>query len=290
MVAIFELPFDRFETARPILSNPPADWGYIDAGLTGVNPARIFVDDPERPTTALMCRTYEYFVGGALGTSVADFIRDAPAEAEVWANFYGFVAVNPKWNDHLVTLQPDLEVIGRRSFRFDPARIDSVRGAADRVPSGLRLAPLTAELAEMADREMPVIIGTFWSGYDRYARHGFGALVLDGDKPVSVNYANVVGGGEANVGVVTLPDYRRRGLATLCSQACIKMAHERGLIATWDCDTVNVASAQLALSLGFVEHDPFQELALPHRQKPKQSEGLWTSEDAGNGLTRWSRR
>ncbi len=59
MTTVFELPPDRFDSARSVLSDPPADWAYIDAGLMGVNPARVFVDDLERPAAALMCRTYE---------------------------------------------------------------------------------------------------------------------------------------------------------------------------------------------------------------------------------------
>lgn len=300
MATIYELPFDRFEVARPLLSDPPADWAYIAAGLTGITPARVFVDDPDRPTAALMCRTYEYFVGGAFGTALDELLREAPVEPSVWDEFYGFVAVNPEWNDHLRALQPGLEVVGRRSFRFDPARIETVRGAADRVPDGLRLAPLTAELAERTYGEMAGMVGWFWGGYDRYAGHGFGAVVLDGDKPVSVTYAGAVGGGEANLGVMTLPDYRRRGLATLTSQAAIEMAHMRDLVATWDCDLLNIPSGLLAESLGFTEQPPFQELGFlirepgkpgpPGRGKPVQSRGRWVRKNAGNGITRYTRQ
>jgi RimJ/RimL family protein N-acetyltransferase len=289
MTMIYELPPDLFEQARPILGHPPADLAYIDAGLRGVNPARIFVDDPDRPTAALMTRTYEYFVGGLLDTPVTDFIRDAPLEAVVWANFYGFVAVDAPWNEHLRTLHLGLETIGRRTFRFDPEHIDMVRGWSDRVPDGLSIVPLTAELAEMADREMPEIIGMFWSGYQGFAENGFGVLALDGEQPVSTTYAVAVGAGEANIGVMTVPDYRRRGLAKLCSQACIEMAYERDLVATWDCDEPNVASARLALEIGFTEQEPFVELAFPNRAKPTQTADLWIADPIDNGIVAWSK-
>jgi GNAT superfamily N-acetyltransferase len=290
MTTVYELPPDLFERARPVLGHPPADMAYIDAGLRGINPARIFVDDPGRPTAALMTRTYEYFVGGTLDTSIAEFIRDAPLEALVWGDFYGFVAVNAPWNDQLRTLHPELETIGRRSFRFDPERIGIVRGWAERVPDGLTLVLLTAELAEMADREMPEIIGLLWSGYEGFAEHGFGALVLDGDRPVATTYAVAVGGGEANVGVMTVADYRRRGLATLCSQACIEMAYERGLVATWDCDEPNVASAELALMIGFTEQEPFVELAFPRRAKPTQTTDRWIADPIDKGIVAWQKQ
>lgn len=289
MTTIYELPPDLFERARPILGHPPADFAYIDAGLRGINPARVFVDDADQPTAALMTRTYEYFVGGELETPIADFIRDAPLGTAVWADFYGFVAVDAPWNDRLRALHAELETIGRRSFRFDPEQIERVRGWAERVPAGLSLVPLTAELAEMADRKMPEIIGMIWSGYESFAKHGFGALLLDGDTPVSTTYAAAVGGGEANVGVMTVQDYRRRGLATLCSQACIEMAYERGLVATWDCDQPNVASAALALAIGFTEQEPFVELAFPNRAKPPQTTDQWAAEPGDGGIVAWIR-
>jgi GNAT superfamily N-acetyltransferase len=288
-MGVYELPPHLFENARPVLGHPPADFAYIDAGLRGINPARIFVDDPDRPTAALMTRTYEYFTGGAIGTALDDFIRDAPAECAVWDQFYGFVAVDAAWNDHLRSLQPALEVIGRRSFRFDPARAVLVRDWPNRVPEGIAIVPLTAVLAEIADLEMPEIIGRFWSGYESYAAHGFGAIALAGSRPVAATYAVAVGKGEANLGVMTVPDYRRRGLARLCSQACIEMALARGLVATWDCDRPNQASSDLALEIGFAEHEPFVELAFPARAKPDQSSGKWQSDTIQDGVTGWTR-
>lgn len=289
MTTIYELPPPVFERARPVLGHPPADLAYIDAGLRGINPARVFVDDPDHPTAGLMTRTYEYFPGGALDTAISTFIRDAPSETGLWGDFYGFVAVDSAWNDHLRAMHPELETIRRRSFRFDPARIDLVRGWAARVPAGVAIVPMTAALAETADREMPEMIGRVWGGYGRYAAHGFGALAMDGARPVAVAYAVAVGGGEANAGVMTVPEYRREGLARLCSQACIEMAHERGLIATWDCDESNQASAALAIDIGFAEHEPFVELAFPDRANPRQTRGLWSSETIQNDITAWTR-
>jgi RimJ/RimL family protein N-acetyltransferase len=287
---VYELPPALFELARPILGNPPADLAYLDSGLTGASPARVFVDDPERPTAALMARTYEYYVGGALDTPLADFIRDAPGEAGIWADFYGFVSVDRAWDDRLRSLYPDLETIGRRTYRFQREHLDRVRGWREHVPLGLRVVPMTAELAEKADREMPEVIGLIWSGYERFGERGFGALMLDGDRPVSMCCAFGVGGGEANLGVMTIPEYRRRGLATICSHACIEMAFDRGLEATWDCDEPNAPSGALAIEIGFTEYPPFTELAFPKRAKPQQSQGTWSSAPGEHETTVWTKR
>jgi RimJ/RimL family protein N-acetyltransferase len=107
--------------------------------------------------------------------------------------------------------------------------------------------------------------------------------------PVSVCCAFGVGGGEANLGVATIPAYRRRGLALTCSHACVEMTFDRGLIPTWDCDAPNVVSGELAHAIGFTEHDSFTELALPNRAKPKQTTGTWRSEGQEDGITLWVR-
>ncbi|MDQ2682541.1 MAG: GNAT family N-acetyltransferase, partial [Chloroflexota bacterium] len=98
-----------------------------------------------------------------------------------------------------------------------------------------------------------------------------------------------VGGGEANAGVVTAPAYRRRGLATICARAFVEMAHERGLVATWDCDEANPASAALALRVGFIEGEPFNEWAFPERAKPVGVAGLWTVAEGTDGMRIWRR-
>jgi hypothetical protein len=61
------------------------------------------------------------------------------------------------------------------------------------------------------------------------------------------------------------------------------------LIATWDTDEPNIASADLALSLGFVEQPSFIEWSFPDRGKPKQSTGVWAPETIQNGIVRWMR-
>lgn len=289
METVYELSHGYFERARPVLGAPPADLAYIDSALTGQSPARLFVDDAERPTSALLARTYEYFAGGATGTALDGFIADRPAEVGIWPDFYGFVAVDMSWIGHLEMLIPELERIGRRSFRFDPARVDLVRGWQDRVPEDATIVPLPRELAEQADREMPEMIERFWSGYEGFVEHGFGAVALIDGHPVSITYAVGVGAEEANCGVLTIESQRRRGLASLCSQAFIEMALERGLVPTWDCDEENAASAALAQALGFIEHEPFVELGMPERQPPKMSTGLWRPESRSDGLTAWVR-
>src|SRR3712207_4148218 len=76
---IYELPPPLFPRAAPLFAEAWMDGAFIGAVFEGKTPGRVFVDDAERPTAALMCRTYEYFVAGNPGaTALRAFIRYAP--------------------------------------------------------------------------------------------------------------------------------------------------------------------------------------------------------------------
>jgi hypothetical protein len=55
----------------------------------------------------------------------------------------------------------------------------------------------------------------------------------------------------ADIGANTLSEFRRRGLAQAAGLLLCKLIHERGLIPTWSTGGENIASQQLAATLGF---------------------------------------
>lgn len=299
---VFELAPDRIDVARPLFAGATFDRVFIDAFFEGRQIGRLFVDDPEQPSGALLCRSYDYFPTGEPTPSLRRFIADAPSEPGVFDTladlriarqeptiaFYGFVPVTAAWRAALLEDLPGLETIGRRAFRLSPEHAGSARQRVPRLPDGFTLRPIDRELARRLDEELDELIALFWGDYDRYASDGFGTCVMAGDKIASINFANAVSERDANIGVVTVEHYRRRGLATAVSLATIAQAHERGLTANWDCDAVNTASGQLAERLGFTEEPTFVELAFPHRAGPALSRGLWSGEPTSTG-TDWTR-
>jgi RimJ/RimL family protein N-acetyltransferase len=61
-----------------------------------------------------------------------------------------------------------------------------------------------------------------------------------------------VGGGHEDIGVVTVPGRRRRGLSTACAAALIADVRARGRTPTWTTSPDNTASLAVAARLGFV--------------------------------------
>ena len=64
---VYELPRSLFARAASMFDEAWADGAFIRSAFEGTVAARIFVDDAARPTAALLCRTFEYYVAGMTG-------------------------------------------------------------------------------------------------------------------------------------------------------------------------------------------------------------------------------
>lgn len=60
---ICQLPSHLFHLAQSCFADAWFDRAQIDAVFDDRQPGRIFVDDPDHASAALLCRTYGYFVG-----------------------------------------------------------------------------------------------------------------------------------------------------------------------------------------------------------------------------------
>ncbi|MCC6792649.1 MAG: GNAT family N-acetyltransferase [Thermomicrobiales bacterium] len=299
---VYELSSESRAIAKPLFSAATYDRVFVDAYFEGRQIGRIFVDDPQHPTGALLCRSYEYFAVGETVPALRRFIADAPQEVGLFQTlssleiarrnptiaFYGFVAMTPAWNDALLEIHPGLESIGRRAFRYPAADADQAIASAWDAPEGFTLHAIDEALARRIDVELDELIALFWGDYASFAAGGLGVCAMAGDEIASVAYAIAASETEANIGVGTVEAFQRRGLAGAVCRATIAQAIERGVTPTWDCDVPNTTSAHLALRLGFREEPSFIELAFPDRAGPALTSGLWTSQPSSTGRI-WTR-
>lgn len=259
------------------------DRPFWEAAFDGLMPARLFLDDPHSPASALLTRTYDFFLAGEASPAIIALLQDAPDEPPVYKWFYGFVPLTSSWLEGLLAAFPGLFEEERRAFRLGESGAHAALDWERRVPPDLQVVPLDSALARRADDEIPDEIATLWGGYEQFTGGGWGYAALDRhDRVLSVAYTAGVTAREINIGVGTAEAARRRGLGKLLCQACIARAIASCLEVTWDCDRVNNASGALAESLGFVEEAPFTELAfpdpargMPHRLTPSSTGHPW---------------
>jgi RimJ/RimL family protein N-acetyltransferase len=292
METVYQIEASRSPEARKLFeaAGVSFDRPYWEAAFDGRVASRLFVDDPYQPSSALLTRTYDFFLAGEASPVLLKLLADAPPETQVYDWFYGFVPLTTAWRDAMPAKLPELVHEDRRAFRLPVSGFDRARDWASSIPDGVRVDPLNAELARQADDEVPEVISILWDGYDAFARGGWGFAAIDSDGHIlSTSYACGLTDREVNIGVGTAKHAQRRGLAKLVCQACIAYAEQFGLYVTWDCDRPNEGSGRLAESLGFVEEDGFIEYAFPDRSVPRGVEGSWFKREMSDGVVVWER-
>jgi RimJ/RimL family protein N-acetyltransferase len=288
LTTLYELPRTHITRAARLYQNAYFDQPCYESVFEGRQEGRIFVDDPDTPTSALMCRAYEYFHAGVVHPALRQFTLDAPQEAGVFADFYGYAPLNTTWKEALLSDLP-LEIIRRCNFQWKVGT--PVYGWRAKLPSNGRIVPVDRVLAERLDRECyPVPFIRFdWGSYEAYEQHGFGFALFIGEAIASTITTVTVSKRHALINVATEPPFRQRGFATLISARFIEHCLEHSLLPVWDTDDFNINSIATARKLGFEEAQPFVELALPNRAKPEQSQGVWSSETRADGVIVWRR-
>ena len=293
---VYELAPAAYTRAASLFAGRWFDEAFIDSVFEGTQAARIFVDNPDTPRAALLCRTYEYYIAGEPDVpQLRQFIAEAPEETQVFGELYGYCALSKEWERALLDdYSGQLRRIGRRRFRFDAAQQDSVSGRRT-LPDDMNILSVDRSLALRIDAEVlgdVPGIGFFMGGIEAFEAQGFGRCVVHGDAIASVAHTGSVSSHYADIDIITAEPYRGRGLATLAAAACVEECLRRSLVPTWHTDTTNEASMATARKLGFVEGRPFSQLSPPWGSRLRQSQGLWTSVTTGQPkevVTEWRR-
>lgn len=282
-ITIYELPSSLFTRCKPLYAQAWFDAPAYDAVFEGRQPGRIFVDNAEAPTAAIMCRTYDYFVAGNRDTPLRAFIQDAPEEAGVFQHLYSYAPIGEVWSAALMEDTP-LLVIPRRNYQWQMGTPAPNIAA----PAGARIERVDRALAEQADRALPLpFLRMFWGTHDALLENGFAYCALQGDAVASVVYAIAMSSRGVVIGIDTVEKYQRQGYGAAASAAFIREALERGLQPIWDTDDENARSWKLAEKLGFDQREPFKELRPPD-WKLKMTRGVWSrGETWVDGVVEW---
>jgi RimJ/RimL family protein N-acetyltransferase len=189
---------------------------------------RCRADRPVDPRTAVAesagnvaCRGEPAAVPGLRG------LVEAPTE---WVPALREAAEVLLWNRIIAVLPDQAEPVSRHPVR--------------------RLTP--SDVADLAglDRSIDWISVT-WGGPAGLAASGMAWGAFDDNRLVSVAASFFVGAAHEDIGVVTEPGHRGRGLSTSCCAALIAGIRARGHRPTWTTSPDNTGSRAVAARLGF---------------------------------------
>ena len=88
---------------------------------------------------------------------------------------------------------------------------------------------------------------------EQFLSNGIGYCMVRGGVVVCEGYAAFIGGGLADVGVITHPGHRRLGYAWITCAHVVAECERRGIDTRWACDAANTASVAVAHKLGYAQ-------------------------------------
>jgi RimJ/RimL family protein N-acetyltransferase len=256
---MIELLTDQLTVARPVFKSMQ-DIIPLQGVFEQRHPARVFVDQINPPSTALVWDRWGYFYLAGdpnrqeTRSSLKELLKGSllPASKSLGQSDFILWPDSTVWRDVLPDVLPGRSLINifRRTFHFDPATFYEGRYSRPSLLPGFALIPIDASTIEQQPLLKAEIL-TAWDTIDAYLEDGVGVCLLEGEQLASVCFSMFVANGAAEVNVFTAEDYRQKGFATLTSAAFIDACLKRRIRPNWECFADNLPSVRLAENLGF---------------------------------------
>lgn len=239
----------------------------ITAVLKGKSQGWVYVDHPTKPQSAFVGTMEGYFMAGdannlSFNSGVCERIQQMVAGDTVRPDtkILEFEYSSPDWIDQLDTLFDYREPLTylARHYQCDKLALHNWR---DWIPQNLQVQSIGREQLQHAHLDLdegwdhlfhPYEWAMGFGSIHNYLKHGFGYAVMAGDQMVSWCMSDCVAKNQAEIGIYTLPEYRRQGLGTIAAAAAVEYCLHSGMEAVgWHCNDGNIASQRTAEKVGF---------------------------------------
>lgn len=251
--------------ARDELDRTATNTGFARAVLAGTAPGELWWDrhDDPRAFHAL------HPCGMSLlwGPAVADALDAVTAHLLGQAQW---LQIDPRW--HHLDWDAALGVVAPAADEPNAVtrhtRVNfSYRPGGDRtertIPDGWRCRPATAADFGLTGTVVPA---EYWPDAASFLAHGGGMVAERDGEAGAMAFAAFHWGDQVEIGIETVPRFRRLGLARAAAGALIDALVADGLRPVWSCRGANTGSQRLAGSLGFTAPVGTPYFHLPGRQ------------------------
>lgn len=260
---MIELTMNQFHVVKKLL---PASEGYVEpkAILQGNNPGWVFTNSTADPDVALIWSQGNegfYLLGRhvmpyaeALNTFIDMHLR--PKLLSRNTAYIEISSVPPVTDDQLQSIFKSRNLISWQQSVY-------VYRSKDMIPTPALREGRLCDIKDILERESvinPAFINDTildnWHSINAFRANGNGFCILIDDTVVSLAYTGWIADNTHEISIETSESHRRKGLARVCAAALINHYLKEGHLPYWECETTNVASANLAESLGFSKmHD-----------------------------------
>jgi len=139
----------------------------------------------------------------------------------------------------------------RQHFQLDPTRANFAETGSQEPVKAFTLVQADASHVDLIESAFGVV-NRFWRSPSDFVNQSNAVMALVDGQPAALCYAAAVANGQAEIDVLTLPDYRHLGLAKAVVQWFNQRCLAQDVLPLWDCFTNNAGSMALCQSTGFV--------------------------------------
>jgi RimJ/RimL family protein N-acetyltransferase len=273
------LSITNVSKVRPLFQRLTQSQPMCTAVLEGIYPGKVYVDDPDRPRTALLTTYIESEAHGIWCFLAGEPANDAFNQS-VNAAIFSRQIIASNTPVVFLTCDPDdwggqMDVVGTPRPPIWILRYHFISHAVAfdwraAVPPGFTVEPMSEDLRRLADLRLPEDVAATlakWQAMTDPKFTDFGFVIMDRarQKPVVAGWATVdfIADGAGDLGFFTQPDYRRRSLGTIAASAALEYGFANGLQhVNWTCDAGNPGSIRTAEKLGLERIEDYHQAVL----------------------------
>jgi GNAT superfamily N-acetyltransferase len=258
---VIRLAADEYSKLLPRYLAEPAFFPLVAAVLERSQDGSVWVDDAMQPRQAYV--EHRFGFAQIFGEPTAAFEADLEAHFSARRDF--LVEKVRLYTPALPAFLLAPKFIGYRSERqrFTLAQ-EAMRGSA-LTDSAQPSSPVGMRDADEIEARYGIVT-RFWRSAGEFVAASQANVVRQAGNIVAVCYAAAIGGGKAEIDVVTDPAFRQQGLGRQAVAGFMASCFAAGLEPVWDCFTNNIPSVRTAHSLGFRPHSaPYIFFTIPRR-------------------------
>jgi RimJ/RimL family protein N-acetyltransferase len=234
--------------------------------LAGIQPGRVFADDPEQPRTAFvnMKKVWCFLAGEPDNDAFNQALNQAILERRAIGQDTPamlFTCHPGDWGGQMATVAAP-----HRPMPFPRRHYACRKSAYDwrpHIPEGFSIHRLDAALLNRPGLKIPKEVTEIveeWRTISAERFEDFGFVALHDASAEIVSWATVdcIVDGAGDAGLFTTEAYRQRGLATTTTAAAVDYGLANSLSTiSWTCDEENVGSIRTAEKLGFERENDY---------------------------------
>lgn len=256
---IFELKKNNYYKVKDMFNELEYNLSMY-ATINNLNPGRIFVDDENNPTTAVVISVEGIYLGG--NPKNDNFFKELNKKLKK----EGFKNVTKSENVDYLIFYPSAEWENKVKLMLDSynpmkdkrrylqLEIDKyeIKKVSSNVKKVDEVLLQSNNLQGLEDIKENII--ECYESFDNFYKNGFGFIYVLKDKIVSWCLSDCIVEDRAEVGVETEEEYRRNGYCTQVVLAALNYCKNNNIkIVGWHCWDDNVGSYKLAESVGFTK-------------------------------------